>query len=667
MNILSRIGIPVLVFLLLSGCTFTKKIRTGEQAFEARQYAIAAQMLAEEYKQTSYLNEKAKIAFMIGSSYERMNRVEEAGKWYKSADEHNFGPSALEKYAEMLKRSQRYIEALDIYRQLADEQGGALKYRQLATACQLAYEWWTERSKSTYVVEDLPINTPASEYAPFVMGEDVIAFSSDRPQSTGDEIYTWTGNHFSDLFLADVRAGTVEAFDSGVNSKDNEGTVIINRDGTELYFTRCYSGDAYDSYCKIMVSNRRGGGWTDPSPLPFQQEEINYGHPFLSENDSILFFSCNDPEGAGGYDLYYTLRSESGWDTPQILSARVNTEGNEKFPSVHGDTLYFASDYHLGMGGLDIFKTYPLSDGNWSPPENLKPPVNSGWDDFAFIVDTFARLRGNEVQKGYFSSTRNTGAGNDDIFRYTKLTLTPSAEDTTVVADTQAPTPKKYRLYLALKVVEPVLEDPEDPNSRRIGKQPLPGARIVGEEGPMAKSFSTDKQGYLIIELEYDKDYLFRAKYPEHFSNALVFSTKDISKDPNEPTKTINREIVLDPIIRNTEIVLQNVYYDLDKWNIREDAKPILDSLVTLLRQNPELHIELGSHTDCRNTDEYNMQLSQRRAQSAMLYLSMRGIAASRLSSVGYGESRPAVDCACEECSETQHQANRRTTFKIVN
>lgn len=654
------------VILLISGCAFTQKIKTGEQAYEVKQYAIATQMLTEEYKQTSYLNEKAKKAFLIGSSYERMNHVEKAAEWYKLSDDHNYGTIALEKYAAMLKRSQKYPQAIQVYQQLSNENNNALKYRQQVTACQLADEWWSEKDNSNYRTEQMPFNSSASEYAPYVMGPDMVAFSSDRPQSTGDDIYTWTGNHFSDLFVAYIGSNVVESFDPTINSKENEGTIILNRDQSEMYFTRCYSEETYDGYCKIMVSYRRGSGWSNPEPLSFQQDGINYGHPVISDSDSILFFSCNDPAGTGGYDLYYLTRSQTGWEKPTLLSNRINTEGDEKFPTLHHDTLYFASNYHLGMGGLDIFKTYPLSDGNWAPPENLKPPINTGWDDFSFVVDTFARLRGTELQKGYFSSSRNTGSGNDDIFAYTKLGVQPGDEDVTEVIAEKPTKPKQYRIYVALKVVEPVLEDPDDPNSKRIGRNPLPGAKVAGNDGPMATLFRTDQQGYLILELEYGKDYSFRSTYPDHFANTIDFSTKEIEKDPDEPTKTINKELVLDPIIRNREIVLDNIYYDLDKWNIRDDAKPVLDSLALILKQNPGLNIELGAHTDCRESDAYNMTLSQRRAQSAMLYLSRKGIASKRLSSVGYGESKPAISCVCENCTEEQHQGNRRTTFKIL-
>lgn len=656
--------------LMYMSCSFTQKIRTGEEAYEVKQYSIAAQMLTEEYKQTTYLNEKGKKAYLIGNSYERMNIIESAINWYRLADEHNYGIQAKEKYAEMLKRAQRYEEAANVYQQLWKENNNAVQYRQKQMSCQLALEWQSEKDSNPYQVETLPFNTPSSDYSPYVMGPGLIAFTSDRPQSTGDDLYTWTGHHFSDLFVVNVSSNLVESFDPTINSKDNEGTIILNRDQTEMYFTRCFTENTYDGFCKIMYSVRRGSGWSEPEQLPFQLDEVNYGHPVISDSDSLMFFSCNDPSGAGGYDLYYSVRGQDGWEEPVILSNRINTVGNEKFPSLHRDTLYFSSDHHLGMGGLDIFKTFPLSDGKWAAPQNLKPPVNSGWDDFSFVVDTFARLRADEAQKGFFSSSRITGEGSDDIYAYTKINRSPSGDDPDVITDVNKPKPpsiKKFRLYLALKVVAPVLEDPEDPNSRRIGKKGLKNVAVTGSFGPRASLFQTDEQGYAIFEIEYDTEYRYDAEHPNHFANYLELDTRNIEKDPDEPTKTINRELMLEPIIRNKEIVLNNIYYDLDKWAIRDDAKPTLDSLAEILKLNPRINIELGAHTDCRDTDDYNMTLSQRRAQSAMLYLSRKGIKSNRLSSVGYGETKPAVDCICEDCSEDQHQANRRTTFKIVN
>ena len=332
--------ILLIVALLGSQCSFTKKIRTGEEAFEVKQYSIAAQMLTEEYKQTTYLNEKGKKAFLIGSSYERMNQIEPSIEWYRLADEHNFGVAATEKYAEMLKRAQKYQEAIQVYRELARENNNAIKYRQKETACQLALEWQTQQDQNPYQINSLPFNSPSSDYAPYVMGPELIAFTSDRPQSTGDDLYTWTGNHYSDLFVVNIGSDLVESLDPNINTKDNEGTIILNRDQTEMYFTRCYAQNAYDGYCKIMFSIRRGTGWSEPEPLPFQLDEINYGHPVISDSDSLMFFSANDPAGSGGYDIYYSERGENGWQEPILLSKRVNTEGNEKFPTLHKDTLY---------------------------------------------------------------------------------------------------------------------------------------------------------------------------------------------------------------------------------------------------------------------------------------------------------------------------------------
>ena len=658
-----------LLAVLVGACTFTKKIKTGEQAYDIKQYSIAVQMLSEEYKNTNYINDKARKAYLLGSSYEYMNDVNASLHWYKQANDHNFGTEASEKYAESLKKNQQYAEAAQVYQNLLKNNQGALKYRQQITLCEIAEEWNASKNSSQYKVTPLNFNTPASDYSPYVMGPNQLAFTSDRTASTGEDLYSWTGNHFSDLFIVETSSNLVETLDPIINSPDNEGNLVFNSDRSEMYFTRCFSGETYDAYCKIMMSTRRGQGWADPVELPFTKEGINYKQAILTQNDSTLFLAGKDDEvGAGGYDIYFSQRGENGWGALQLLGSRINTIGNETFPTLHKDTLYFSSDQHPGMGGLDIFKTWIGSDGNWVPVQNLQPPINSGWDDFSFAVDTFARLRGSETLKGYFSSSRENGQGGDDIYAFTKAgkVIIPG-EDVPTKPDRPVADIITFRVYVAIKVMEPILENPENPNSARTGFRPLKNATVEANAGPKGKKYKTDDNGYLIMELDFNREYDFSANYPEHFRNAIQVSTKNIPRDSKEPTTTLNKEIVLDPIFRNVEIVLGNIYYDLDESYIRDDAKPVLDSLSILLQQNPELKIEMGSHTDCRADDVYNALLSQRRAQAAVTYLSQNGINARRLTARGYGESNYAVDCNCADCSEEEHQANRRTTFKIVD
>ena len=414
--------------------------------------------------------------------------------------------------------------------------------------------------------------------------------------------------------------------------------------------------------------------WNDPTPLPFQKEKINYLHPALSADGNTLYFSSNDPEGWGGYDLYTVQRdnkAETGWGEPKLLSRNLNTPGNELFPTLDADTLYFASDGLPGMGGLDIFRTYKSERNAWAPPINLKSPVNSGADDFGFLLAMQkggaklppATKPGDLMRSGFLTSNRTGTRGGDDIWRFEQRVPPPKPPQ----RDTAPTKPLAYKLLLEGYVLEKIFTVPDDPNSKVLGRKPLTGATVVAEAtGGKKQTFTVKDDGFFKMELTENTDYTFTATLDGYLSNNAKFSTKGIAKDASNPVQTFEIEIVLDKIFRNREIVLENIYYDYDKWDIRPDAEPTLNRLADVLHQNPGIHIQLGSHTDCRGNDTYNQTLSQRRAESAVNYLISKGIEGGRLAAIGYGETQPAADCACARCTEAEHQINRRTTFKVL-
>lgn len=658
-----RIYIFLLSLALLSSCSFTQKIKSGTDAFTAKQYAVAVQLLQDEYGMAERTEDKASRAFMIGQSYEYMRQPEMAASWYQKAYEHRFGVAALERYAETLRQSERYAEAIVAYQELMAAGQESQRYRGMITLCNQAIQWKKDEASSPYQITEAEFNSPNADYGPYVLGPELLLFTSDRTNSAGNTTYNWTGRDFSDLYTVNTASGLVQPFEHTVNTGANEGTITFTSDKSEMYFTRCFADQELDSYCKLMMCRLRGASWSEAVVLPFIQPGINYGHPVITGRDSILIFSSNAPEGSGGYDLYYSQRTANGWNTPVLLSTRINTIGNERFPSMHEDTLYFSSDHHPGLGGFDIFKSYIDAQGQWTSPQNLKPPVNSGWDDFGFVVDTFAISTANILEQGYFSSSRNAKTG-DDIFLYQK-TMPLIDPETEVVTPTPT-APISYQVFVAIKTMEPVFATPGDPNSARTGKQILPNSDIIFNENGNTRRERTDAQGLLIIELELDQEYVFHARRPGFLNQIRPLSTMHTPKDTANPIYTYNLEIVLEPIFENTEVVLQDIFYDYDEWVIREDAKPALEALAKMLRENPQLRIQLSSHTDCRGEDDYNQDLSQKRAQSAVDYLIAQGIATPRLVPVGYGESRLANTCPCEQCTEDEHQQNRRTTFKIL-
>jgi peptidoglycan-associated lipoprotein len=655
--------IPVLfLFALLASCTYTQKIRDGRTAFERKQYAVAVDLLKKEYDKAKSRVEQGKIAYLLGESYQNINKSDQSIKWFSIAYDNQYGVDALKAYAYALKKAERYDEAKRAFKDLGIEIGSPYEYRREISACEIASGW--KELPPEYEIEVMPFNTSTADYSPVLFKNNQLVFTSDRSLSTGDEQYNWTGNSFSDLFLVDLSSNEVSGFDPFLNTENNEGTASFDQSFTELYFTRCFGGGKFgEDRCKIMVSKLENGAWSVPEALPFIEDGVNYGHPALSSDGSRLYFSSDHPDGWGGHDLYYVERDREGsWGEPQLMSRVINTPRNEKFPFLDQDTLYFSSDGHTSMGGLDVFRTFKMANGSWTPAYNLKTPINSGGDDFGYVVDYEAPKNSADIlQVGYFTSSRVEGIGNDDIYRFVKKVPPP-----TPVVEETTPEPEDYKILLDVYVLEKIYANPNDPNSKVLGRKPLPDAALNIKWGRKKDNMTIGEEGYVQIELEEQTNYDFLASMDNYLSNDAVFSSKGIGKDPNNPVQRFELEIVLERIFFNQEITLENIYYDFDKWDIREDAKPTLNELVKNLSLNPDIRIQMGSHTDCRGNDNYNQQLSQRRAQSAVDYLIAQGIDASRLQALGYGEGEPAVDCLCSRCSEEEHQSNRRTTFKII-
>jgi len=666
----------LILLLTFSACTYTLAVKDGRTAYDRKQFAVAVPMLQKEFGRAKVRSERGQLAFQLADSYRRTGRDEASLEWFKTAYDNNYGPEALKGYAYALKKLERYAAAREQFKALGIEIGSPYEYRKEITASTVAEGWIKEMKEGNgWKVDPAVFNSPQNDFATMYAPDGRLVFTSDRSMSIGDKNYAWTANKFMDLFIVEPDGASAQEFDLQLNTPGNEGTACFNKTGTEVFFVRAigaYKGD--DSFCKIFVSMRNpDAAWGEAVPLPFQKEKINYLHPVLSADGTTLYFSCNDPEGWGGYDLWSvrrTTQTENGWDIPKLLSRNINTTANELFPSLEADTLYFASDGHTGMGGLDIFKTYKSDRNTWASPQNLKAPVNSGSDDFAFTVDSkttrsnVQRPTSDILKSGFFTSNRAAegSRGGDDIFRFEQRVPPPKPPkvDTTPVKSLA------YKMILEGYVLEKIYVDPANPNSQVLGRKPLASATVQAEFGVKKQSFAVAEDGFFRMELAENMDYGFTATLPGYLANSAKFSTRGIAKDPANPVQTFEVEIVLDKIFRDREIVLENIYYDYDKWDIRPDAEPTLNRLAEVLRQNPSVRIQLGSHTDCRGNDSYNAELSQRRAQSAVNYLISKGIATERLSALGYGESQPAALCACSRCTETEHQTNRRTTFKVV-
>ncbi|HKK89449.1 MAG TPA: OmpA family protein, partial [Saprospiraceae bacterium] len=398
--------------------------------------------------------------------------------------------------------------------------------------------------------------------------------------------------------------------------------------------------------CQLYQAFFKNGQWNLPEKIGFCQPNAHYVQPSLNQDATLLYFSSNSEEGWGGFDIYRSERADDGsWSSPQLMSRAINTPGNEKFPYIEQDTLFFASDHHTGYGGLDLFRSYRITAGRWSQAMNLRKPINSGYDDFAYV-----KVHG----QAYLSSNRD---GNDNIYQ---IRPNPEPRDTTK----EIPELALPNIYFEVFVRD---ASQQGKQIRTGTEQLLSNVDIqLSKSDSILEPLEESTPRIPVYQLFPGKAYSLRVSKEGYFKQEMVVSTKGIQLVRGAADLYLERIVYLQPIEIDKEIILEDIYYDFDKWNIREDAKPSLLRLKKIMQDNPELAIQLSSHTDCRGTDAYNLELSQKRAQSARQFLITKGIEPNRITAVGYGESRLLTNCKCERCSEDEHQLNRRTTFKVV-
>lgn len=649
--------ISICLLFLFTSCTVTKKVKTGDMAFQYKQYVLATELLSKEYDNSKNQKEKARKAHFLAKSYDMLQNYGEAVKWYDIADQLNYNADSKKDLAYALKRNERYKDAQSLFLTLFKKTKLA-KYRSESEICRQAASG--DDNMDQFIITPFNGNSRYSDYSPVFYENDYIIFSSDRLGGTGDKTYSWNEHGFSDIYISNLRGRNIHNFDATINSASNEGTLCFNQTFDEVFFTRCESTGQRDQYCKIFYSLKPNDFWVEPEAMMFFDSETNFGHPTLIENDSVLIFSAS-PAGSSDHDLYYSERlEEGGWSEAELMPSSINTEKEEKFPTAIADTLYFASDGHAGFGGLDIFKTFLNEDGSWTRPENLGLPINSGADDFSYVVDPKYVPKGNIKRQGYFTSSRNSGSF-DDIFYFAEYNEQETEEEEGDLEDEIADDEDTYKIYLAGRVVE-VLHQNNDPNREIIGKNEISSATVEFKTIDTLFQIKSNKAGRFLLEID-PLDYKLKGNKKDYLSSELNLQLENLELVADT---TINIELALEKIIYNKEIVINNIYYDYEKWEIRDDAKPALDSLKKILDLNPSIKIQLASHTDCRGEFDYNNDLSQKRAQSAVDYLLNYGIQESRLIAKGYGELKKAVECECDDCTDQQHQINRRTTFTIL-
>jgi outer membrane protein OmpA-like peptidoglycan-associated protein len=643
------------LMLLMTTCKTTSQLYDGEEAYNYKQFPLAIELLQQEIKKTRYQEIVARKSFLVGDSYVQMNEHSKAIEWFRKAIENEYGREALQAYGFALMRDQQYGNAEKLFEKLLNEYGHDDRWSNALKSCQSARILIAQQKTDEFKATSLGLNSNAADYVPVFMTDQML-YTSDKETSKGS-VYPWTGRQHADIY-SESDDGKIKKLLRKINTEYNEGTLTINTDGDHVIFTRCGEMGSIEAeqFCKLYETKWDGERWMDPAMLNFCKENTNYGHPTFFHDDLGIIFSSNDPNGLGSYDLWSAYKRGEEWIEPTNLPPGINSAFDEKFPSMVQDTLYFSTDGMVGMGGLDIYYSQWIRPDLWTKPIHLDPPYNSGGDDFNYLPDPYFRPDDQILKRVFISSDRKQGKGQDDIWVIEKYAVEKT--DSTGIAPV-------VEILIEGKVLEKIYRDPEDPNSRVVGNRPLPGSSVMVSKQQEIESFDVDAQAEFKWKAVGEGRYKFTASKAGYLNSSRIVDIKKLSQDERK-SKTYVVYLVLDKIHIGKEIVMEDIYYDFDKWIIREDAKPALDTLAMLLRDNPTIRIELSSHTDCRGSDVYNSELSQRRAQSAVDYLINQGIGVGRMSAVGYGENRPKVNCICEDCTEEQHQQNRRTSFTIL-
>lgn len=652
---MKRTLILILLLLAAAATDSTAQKRKAERAyaaFEAGEYFDAIDEFKDTYSRTKTADKtaRAELVYMIAECYRLVNDPKNSETWYKLAVKSSVSrPDAGYWLAQSLKKNGKYQQAIDElkkYKQIAPSDARA---DQEIRACELAMEW--QRNPEAYRVDELKdLNSRESDFSPAYGRDDfgVVYFTSSREDAAGNKTHGATGQGFTDIFESRLdkksKWSTPLPVDI-INSEFEDGTPVFSEQYKEIYFTRCEAGKREKKGCIIMSSKRSGDSWTDPKNIGILPDSVVAAHPALSSDGLTLCFVSDISGGFGGKDIWKSTRNDAGdsWSKPVNLGPDINTPGDELFPYLRADgTLYFASDGLIGMGGLDIFKAVPQPDGSWAVT-NMKAPVNSSADDFGIAFE-------NENEKGIFSSTRK-GRGNDELYTF------------------EFP-PLKFNVTGLVK--------DEKTGTQITGSTVL----LIASDGNNLQA-ETGASGDFRFALKPDVDYIFLAQKKGYLNGKEKETTKG-----QERSRDFMVTILLTAIDKPIE--LPNIFYDFNKWDLRPESMVSLDKLVETLNDNETVTIELMSHTDSRDTEEYNLELSQKRAQSVVQYLIEKGIAPERLSAKGYGESSPKVvdativaqspflrsgavlnetyinSLANEEQKEIAHQVNRRTEFRVL-
>ena len=581
----------------------------------------------------------------LANSYYFNAELEKANSWYAklfSLDK-TLEPEYYYRYSQTLKATGNYAKAnkmLALFtQQKADDSRGKLY------ANQQNYLDIIKENSGRFSIENLKINSEYSDYGTAILDSKLIFASARDTSGIFKRKHEWTDQSFTQLYEAEIlpdgSLGKPEKFSTSLNSKFNESTPVFTKDGKTVYFTRNNFSKGKKgksskriTLLKIYKAEFIAEKWTNIVALPFTSDNYSTAHPALSFDEKTLYFASDMPGTFGQSDLFkIAINADGSFGKPVNLGNKINTEGRETFPFISKKELYFASDGHLGLGGLDIFVSKIHEDGSFGTVKNIGTPVNGQKDDFAFFINDSTR-------SGYFTSNRNGGKGNDDIYKFQET--------------------KKLDCEQLLAGIVTDLNT----------KLPIAGTKVTLSNASfdIIKVIYADANAKFNFDVECGFDYYVKAESSGYNTIEKQIKIPDFSGEtelPIELEKSLQKIIVGSDLAKIFDI--QTIYFDLDKSDIRQDAANDLAKIIEIMQEYPKMKVDVRSHTDSRQTHEYNDRLSNQRVKSTIKWLIENGIAKERLSGKGYGETQLLNNCADGiNCTEEQHQLNRRSEFIIM-
>ena len=651
------------LFLSFSLLGQEKQLERADKKYESLSYIDARKayisVVENGYKSKDVYQ---KIADSYYYNADLSNAAVWYGKLYDTYGSENIESEYLFRYSQSLKNIENYKKADELMMAFDTATGRDEKRVELFEE-ERNYLDLIAMQSGRFTIKNLrAINSTGSDFGPSFYKDEAMVFASSRTAGISKVVHEWNEAEFLDLYSTNRMSPTslnvegLEKLNNKVNTKLHESSTVFTKDGNTMYFTRnnftksrVKENTEGTTLLKLYKAEKLSNGkWGNVLELPFNSDNYSVAHPALSTDEKYLYFASDMPGTKGLSDLFVSeIQGNNTYGQPKNLGGGINTEGRETFPFISkSGKLFFASDGHIGLGGLDVFVAEPSkitsSKANFNEPFNVGDPVNTPDDDFSFIIDESTKI-------GYFTSNRSGGEGDDDIYslKQTKDLITRCTQTLSGLVT--------------------------DADTRAI----LPGAVVTlfNENMQKVEVTTADENAMYILPVDCSKKYIIRAQKDTYKPTEVDFATNNqFEYKHNQPIQLRKGEAVLNAIAANVGddlakiLQLQPIYFDLDKSFIRPDAEIELQKVIAAMKQYPALEIDVRSHTDSRNSHTYNINLSNRRAKSTMAYIMEKGgIAKSRLEGRGYGEIELQNECADGvKCSEEQHQLNRRSEFIIV-